>query len=446
VESFVRTLDNLLFWGLCALLGFGPLAFGAVDAWAICVLEVGVALLLVVWSVREMVSRRSQIVFSPLLLPALLFGAVVAYQLVWGNSAYWNSTFSRAMVWASYAVILFLTPQAIRRRENINSFAVFLIIGGFSIAFFAVIQQLSWNGRIYWVVPNPQGGWVYGPYVNHAHYAGLMEMLTPLPIILALSNFFSSPIRALSLFIAVIMGSTIFLSQSLGGVVSFAVELLVILGISLIPDRRAGRNMLLLGLLCILVVISLLALHPTGLVDRLAKFRDPLSHSFSGDRLAILFDSFKMVRQRPLTGWGLGAFPIAYPSFRSFYSDFWINEAHNDYAQALVETGILGFGAVLFFLLTLYRKGLRYVSEWRQDPAASIKLAALVGCTGLLVHGFFDFNLQIPANAALFFALAALATAPHEPMERQKVRRRVTASGAIRTTTRAFVTTRRSSL
>jgi hypothetical protein len=39
-----------------------------------------------------------------------------------------------------------------------------------------------------------------------------------------------------------------------------------------------------------------------------------------------------------------------------------------------------------------------------------MSLAAIVGVTGILVHSFTDFNLQIPANAALFFALAALAT------------------------------------
>jgi hypothetical protein len=37
-------------------------------------------------------------------------------------------------------------------------------------------------------------------------------------------------------------------------------------------------------------------------------------------------------------------------------------------------------------------------------------LAAIVGVTGILIHSLSDFNLQIPANAALFFALTAVAT------------------------------------
>ncbi|PYV71796.1 MAG: hypothetical protein DMG96_28055 [Acidobacteria bacterium] len=33
----------------------------------------------------------------------------------------------------------------------------------------------------------------------------------------------------------------------------------------------------------------------------------------------------------------------------------------------------------------------------------------MIGCTGILLHSFVDFNLQIPANAALFYVLCALA-------------------------------------
>jgi hypothetical protein len=34
----------------------------------------------------------------------------------------------------------------------------------------------------------------------------------------------------------------------------------------------------------------------------------------------------------------------------------------------------------------------------------------MLGCTGILIHSFVDFNLQIPANAALFYVLCVVAT------------------------------------
>jgi hypothetical protein len=38
-----------------------------------------------------------------------------------------------------------------------------------------------------------------------------------------------------------------------------------------------------------------------------------------------------------------------------------------------------------------------------------VTLAAVLGVTGILVHSVVDFNLQIPANAALFYVLCTVA-------------------------------------
>jgi O-antigen ligase len=116
-----------------------------------------------------------------------------------------------------------------------------------------------------------------------------------------------------------------------------------------------------------------------------------------------------MFVKRPIAGWGLGTFPTVYPSFRSFYTNLFVNEAHNDYAQLLVETGLIGFGLMLWFLVCLYRHGLPTSRRWEFKWDRAVSLASLLGCTGILLHSFVDFNLQIPANAAMFYALCGLA-------------------------------------
>jgi len=63
-----------------------------------------------------------------------------------------------------------------------------------------------------------------------------------------------------------------------------------------------------------------------------------------------------------------------------------------------------------WFVWRLYRTGVTRIRHWRHDAGAATSLAALVGCSGLIAHSFTDFNLEIAANAALFFALAAIAT------------------------------------
>ena len=121
-----------------------------------------------------------------------------------------------------------------------------------------------------------------------------------------------------------------------------------------------------------------------------------------------------MFTYRPIWGWGLGTFPTVYPQYRSFYTNQFVNEAHNDYAQLLVETGVLGFALMLWFLTQLYRASLPELHGWQNRWDRAVSLAALIGCTGILVHSFVEFNLQIPANAAFFYVLCALAASELE--------------------------------
>jgi len=42
--------------------------------------------------------------------------------------------------------------------------------------------------------------------------------------------------------------------------------------------------------------------------------------------------------------------------------------------------------------------------------ARALVAGPLVGCAGMLLHSFVDFNLHIPSNALTFLLLASLAT------------------------------------
>jgi O-antigen ligase len=76
----------------------------------------------------------------------------------------------------------------------------------------------------------------------------------------------------------------------------------------------------------------------------------------------------------------------------------WYREAHNDYLQLAVETGVVGIALLLWGLAVLLRS--------LRDPWLG---AAVIGA---LVHSAVDFPLQIPAVAALFFTVCAFAARP----------------------------------
>jgi hypothetical protein len=392
----------VLVLGLCSLLIFAILAFGAVDEWSTFVFEAGAAVLFLVWAGKQVVSRQVKLSKNPLHLPALLFFGLVLAQVGLRRSAYGYVTEYEALQYLSYGIVLLIAAECVKEEEARKIFGFVMIFFGAGYAFFALVQELTANGKIFWFhSPHFHGGSIYGSYVNHDHYAGLMEMLVPLPFVASMGHLLKGGQRVLVAFCAVLMASTIFLSSSRGGMLAFVLEIVLFAALTL-GKRRNPRIALGLTAMCVFILALLIFLGKGQVLGRLGDLSP-------GIRLNITKDSLRMFSQRPIWGWGLGTFPTVYPSFRSFYTNLFVNEAHNDYAQLLVETGLLGFGLMVWFVISLYRHGLPTSRRWEFKWDGTVSLAALLGCTGILFHSFVDFNLQIPANAAMFYTLCGLA-------------------------------------
>jgi O-antigen ligase len=394
---------------LCALLMSAVLAFGAVDTWATSGLEVGSVLLLSGWAVCQVQAAELRTKRSPLYLPMVAFGLLVCTQIALNTTVYRYATLLVGLQYLAFSALLFLAVQVTGNERASKIFLLTFGLFGFSIAVFAICQDLVAHGKFYWAQTSAGPASVFGPYVNHNHYAGLMEMLTPLALVLSVSRFVQGGKRILAALAAVLMAGSIVLSGSRSGTFSLIIELAFLFWIASQARRRTAlRYGFLLLLLC---VVGFLAWVGTGeLWHHFGDLNDPF-------RPAILRDSLRMVRMKPILGWGLGAFPTAYPAYRSFYTDLFINAAHNDYLQALVETGAVGFACVVWFIAVLYRQGFKQMTNWTYHWDGALRVATLTGCTGLLVHSAFDFNLQIPANAALFYVLCAVSTNLSRPSD-----------------------------
>src|SRR5437879_4270760 len=412
-------VDQALVFGLCALLIFAVLAFGAVEAWSTFTFEAGAVAVFVVWAGKQLLASQVTLSKNPLYLPVLLFLGLIFLQIAFRRSAYTYVTKYEALQYVSYGIVFLVAVEAIRGADARKKFALVMTVFGTLYAWFALAQDLTSNGKLFWVRTPQFGGSMYGSYVNRDHYAGLMEMLVPIPLVLSMGHLFKGAQRILVGFCAVLMASTIFLSGSRGGMLAFFVEM-VLLGALMFRKKRSPRAVLGYVAVCVFIA-ALICFSSKGQV--LGRFGD-LS---PGMRLHISKDSLRMFAKRPLYGWGLGTFPTVYPRYRSFHTNLFVNEAHNDYAQLLAETGLLGFSLMMWFLILLYQRGLTTSRRWERRWDGAVALAALMGCTGILLHSLVDFNLHIPANAALFYVLCALAAS--EPLAESSSRRRTRATG-----------------
>ena len=409
--------------GLCALLIFGVLAFGAVGEWSTFTFEAGAAILFLVWAAKQLLSEQIKLWNNPLYLPTVLFFGLILAQLELRRSAYGYVTKYEILQYVSYGIVLLIAVECVREENTRRLFAQVMSIFGAIYAFFSLVQMLSSNGKIFWYhSPKFNSAAIFGSYVNHNHYAGLMEMLTPIPFVLSMGHLLKGGKRALAGFVAGLMATTIFLSGSRGGMIAFVFEA-VLFGALAFGKRRSLRIPLGSMALCVFILALLFFLDKGQALSHLGDLAP-------GIRLDITKDSLRMFSQRPVLGWGLGTFPTIYPRYRSFYTNLFINEAHNDYAQLLVETGLVGFGLMLWFIVSLYRHGLPTSRRWEFQWDWAVSLAALLGCTGILVHSFVDFNLQIPANAALFYVLCGLAASrPVETLSRPRRSRSIRDEG-----------------
>ena len=421
-----RLTNTALLMGTSAVLLLGPLAFGAVEPWSIFALEACAMLLLSLWAYRQWINRELNISDNVLYRPMAAFFALVLAQWMAGTTAYRHVTYTHLLLYAAYGMLAFVVTQTLRRSSQFELLAKFFTGYGAVVASFAVLQGIAPNGKLYWIWPLEQGGAIYGPYVNHNHYAGLMEMLTPFPLVLAATHFTKGSRKIAVAGIAALMAGSIFLSGSRGGMAAFVAQM-VVLGVLLVRKREGSwKQPLMLGAFLALVIVFLVWLGNNELTRRLISIHSEAREEINGGvRLSIDRDCLRMLLKRPFLGWGLGTFPIVYPEFRSFYTTFFVNQAHNDYLQLLVETGLAGFSIAVWFLVLVLRQAAGKLKNWTETTNGAMTMAALLGCVGILVHSLLDFNLHIPANAALFYVLCAIAaSAPLQESQRRRVLRR----------------------
>ena len=136
-------LDPVIFFGTFSLLLFGPLAFGAVEPWAIFVLELGAASLFLLWCIRQMQSGELVVSGNPIFPSMLAFAALIALQLATGHTAYRSQTISLGLLYCSYGLLCFLVVQISRRTSQIKLLSVVFSLYGAGVAMFALIQSMA---------------------------------------------------------------------------------------------------------------------------------------------------------------------------------------------------------------------------------------------------------------------------------------------------------------
>jgi O-antigen ligase len=303
-----------------------------------------------------------------------------------------------------------------RRRRRLAATVVGV---GLILTVVGLVQARSGQPAIYGIWRSAFDWAGYGPYVNRNHFAGYLVMAIPIALgfglealaglrrawgrrrvggWLALGGPESSALVWRGA-VAMALVAGLVASESRGGFVAFVLSCLVL------PFAARHRRQAVF----LVFLVAALGITWIGI--------DPLRHHFAsrgiqGSRIAFWADMLPLVKHFPLLGVGFNAFATAYAPYQTIWRRDWIGEAHCEYLQALLDTGIVGASLVGWLLLLLFRRGFATASRSPFDLGVFGSLSALA------FHNTVEFNWQIPANAATFVALSALALRRSETSDR----------------------------
>jgi O-antigen ligase len=466
--AFFPSLRTIIALGLMVVMAGATLAFGAVEPWSIATFGLLVIALIVLWSVKGLMDRRMEISAPSTALPLVALIALGVLQGITITDSYGKrlsiSLDAEATRLATEVLLILLaafllSANFLAKVPALTWLRNFLIFFGLALSVFGLIQRFTWNGKYYWMIePSAQSPSPFGPFVNHNHFAGYIEMIAPIPLALVLRRVVRGELALLYAFATAMMGLAVIMSLSRGGMISLVAGLMFVVafgfksssaeepGVGNKDEEPGGRKdeeylSFVASSPCLLVyqapsrfpyaasrigaMIVLLCAVGAGVwwagadpvirrIERSELARsgtdaDNQGETFYQSRGWIWRDTTAMIRDKWAMGVGLGAYGTAYPIYNSLDGTLVVEQAHNDYLQVMADGGIFGAVIALWFLFLVARDIMR-ASGHKSPVMSATALGAGGGMFALLVHSFFDFNFQIPSNAMLFLVLTSIVS------------------------------------
>jgi O-antigen ligase len=356
------------------ILWFGLLSLRAAEAvrWWLTGFELAVLAVAAEFIVR----RRAVIGFHPvavLLAGAALWGLA---QVRLGISADPQRTLQSSLGWvvncAAFSVTLAICARERVRERFVTAQALFAL-------------ALS-AGAMIWLYTAGE----LGPFAYKNQFAAYLEVGTGIAMARAIRN------RRYSIAWIAAAGAMFAAAAAAGSRAGASLCLAELIALPVIGALRGWIGWGALARIATLAVVSAAALvMVTGWETVWQRLQEPNPYAV---RAELLRSSWAMTRERPLTGFGLGAWPSAYPGYARYDDGTFVNQAHNDWAQWAVEGGVPLLIAMLAIAGMLLKPALD--SLWG------------LGLMAVFVHAWVDYPFeQRPALAAFWFAMAGALAA-----------------------------------
>ena len=314
--------------------------------------------------------------------------------------------------------IIFVAAFAIKGKTNKKAIILALFVSAGIVGIIGILQytgliQENW-ARIHW--EKGLGKRVFSTIGNPNFLAGFL--LTVLPITLTIS-IFSNKKKHLAVAIPVFIFSftCLLFTNSWGGWIGFVIGGIVAILLCIRAHHTVNKTKVITLVIILLVIASGFFIQKKGQI---------VGETTGLTARKILWETaFQMVKKKPLLGYGPDNFFVYSPlvlsriSLKEKYREFWMNKSdfilrnpgrvHNEYLSVLIDAGILGFIAFLWFIVMLLRNAKDEALRGKKYTKNSIEAAGIVGAiVGLLIQSFVSFPFRLPLTFTSFAILTGI--------------------------------------
>lgn len=319
--------------------------------------------------------------------------------------------------------LYFLTLALVDTRERIRRVLTVIFFSGLLQALYGIHMTVSGMEYGFWERKTYGLGWATGTFVNRNHFAAYMELTAAAGVGLVLMDLgrwswagwrnllggfldllLSAKFRNRVMLAVVVVG--VVLSRSrMGNIALFSALALAGL-LYMLLRMRTSLIPALLVFLSLAVVDLWIVSHWFGLEEVIERIEE--TELETEQRPLVLQDLVPAIGAYARTGAGLGTFAQAYAPFRSLEVKGFYDHAHNEYAEFLIETGVVGLGILGMLVAVHLLHAVRVMAIRRRSIYAAAAFAALMSSFAMLIHGIVEFMLRVPAIAATWVVLLAL--------------------------------------
>ena len=305
-------------------------------------------------------------------------------------------------------VAMFFATLQLPSRDRVW-LVIILVAIAVASAVLGLLQITSGSDLLYPFISDHQGLPI-GFFANRNHQAALMYAALCFTVALTQIDFVSERFpaaRAVAAGVAILLIATVFATGSRAGMVLMVVSLLLSL---LIVFRSRVSWKSAIGGLAILLIGSALLLNSgvvRGSVERLLSQSSDGRYEFWPEVLYSAGTYFP-------AGAGLGSFATSYQATEQLATvgTHYVNHAHNDYLEVVLEAGAPGILLIGLLLLLYAMCGRRVLARDQEDDANLLARAAMIAILGLLLHALVDYPLRTFGHLALLGMLAGLLFRP----------------------------------